>query len=275
MNVQPKPAQQPPPGFGRGLDWLRQGSVLLAAQPLRLLLLGLVLQLLAGVSQAGVLGFVFLLVAPAFGAGMLQAMQLVRAGGRPTLASLFVAFAAPASLGRLVLLGALGIGFAIIAMAMVLSGAAVEFDPALLQRLEAGDASAVTELDPALLQGALLGLGFGMLLAGTLAYYAVPLSWFRGLSVGRAIVQGLAGMVRAWRPLLVLGLMLGLLSLPGAILLAFSLLGGVGQSVFLTLPMLLLVVAFQLLLFATQYVSFVDIFGAPENPPQPLDQLVA
>jgi hypothetical protein len=265
------------PPARQGIEWLRQGLVLLAAQPLRLLALGLILQLLAGFSQVGVLGFLFLLMAPAFGAGMLQAMAQARAGGRPSLASLFVAFTVPAALGRMLLLGGLGLVCAIVIVALVVSGSLSGLDPALLQRLEAGDVTAVESIDPAILQGALLGLGAGMLIGGSLAYYAVPLVWVRDQTAGRAIVQGLAGMLRAWRPLLVMSLLLALLSLPAALLLSTMLLGGMQGSTVLTTVMMLVMVAFQLLLFSTQYVSFVDIFGGPaaNETAAPSDQLVA
>jgi hypothetical protein len=48
-------------------------------------------------------------------------------------------------------------------------------------------------------------------------------------------------------------------------------------STVLTTVMMLVMVAFQLLLFATQYVSFVDIFGGPaaNETAAPSDQLVA
>lgn len=271
------PERRSAPPAIQGLHWLRQGLALLAAQPLRLMVLGLVLQLLAGLSQIGLAGFLFFLIAPAFGAGMLQAMHQVHRGERPSLASLFAAFTAPGALGRMLLVGVLGLACAIVAVAIVLSGALSGLDPALQQRLEAGDAAAVAELDPGVLQGALLGLGAGLLFGGTIAFYAVPLIWFSGAGVGRAIGQGLAGMLRAWKALLVMGLLLGLLSLPGAFLAALTLLGGTEPSGVLTLVMLLVVVAFQLLLFATQYVSFMDLFGAPDGalPPAPLDQLVA
>jgi hypothetical protein len=257
--------------------WLRGSVGLLATQPLRLLVIGLVLQLLAGVSQAGILGLLFLMVMPVLSAGVLQAMRQAAHGERPGLMTLFAGFSVTSALGRLVALGALVVGVAVLAVALGLAGSLSNLDPNLLARLEAGDTNAVAELDPSVLRNALLALAAGMLLGGSLVFYAVPLIWFSGMTLWRAIWQGILGMVREWRALLVLGLLMGVLSFPVALSLAGLLVTGEDTSALLTLVALLVSVVFQLLLFAAQYQSWADIFGAPA-PGKTIvadDQLVA
>jgi len=263
--------------YRQGAVWLSASFSLLAAQPVRLLVIGLLLQLLVGLSQAGFLGLLFMLVLPALSAGVLQAMHLTRQGQRPSLGTLFAAFANPQALGRLVLLGALIVACAVGAVAFGLAGSLATLDPAVLAQLEAGDAEALAQLDPAMLQGAVLALGLGMLVGGSLAFYAVPLIWFSGLGLWRAIADGFLGMIREWRALLVLGVLVGLMSFPIGVLVASHLIAGGEASMLLTLLTLLATVVFQLLLFAAQYLSWADIFGAPpaERQPPAEGQLVA
>lgn len=278
-------ARPPPLPAARGVGWVIGGATLLWRQPLRLLLLGLLLQLIAGVSQIGILGMVFVLLVPAFSAGILQALQMAHAGQKPTALTLFVAFGEPRRLGPLVLLGALMLACALVAAGWSLAGILPQLDAELLGRLEAGDAEALLELDPAILQRTLLGLAAGLLLAAAISYFAVPLVWFAGAPAGQAIGAGLAAMLREWRALLVLGALLGLLSLPVAMLTAMSLtLVAVGGQapLWVSLGTLLVVVVFQMLLFATQYLAFRDLFtGGPDHEPASSpqqageDQLVA
>ena len=265
-------AQNPLP-FGAGTRWVFGGLTLIRRQPLRLMVLGLVLQLIAGFSQIGVLGLLFILAIPAFTAGMLQGVHTVGQGERPSLLALFTAFSEPSRLGRLLLIGAIGLACMILAAAFALAGSVDMLDPALITRIEAGEVEAVAELDPVFIQRVLFGLVLGLLLGGCLSFYAVPLVWFSNQSLGRAIALGLLGMLRQWRALTMMGLVLGVLSIPVAVLTAFVLTAQMAQgsvSPVLSLLMLLTGVAYQLLLFSTQYASYRAIFGGT-----PQVQLVA
>jgi len=79
--------------------------------------------------------------------------------------------------------------------------------------------------------------------------------------------MGLKGLGRNWRPLLVIGFLLGILAVPIVLLFGSfylsALSGGTASSL---LAFLLLIVGpmFQLLLFGTQYLAFRDIFGLDE-----------
>lgn len=258
-----------------------QAFSILREQPLRLLSVGLVFQLLAGLTQAGFIGILVVLALPALTAGVLQAVHESSVGGRPSLLSLFAAFRRPERLPALLVLGAITFGLGVLAVAVLLAGSLSGLDPALVARLEAGDAAAVAELDPGLLQRSLLGLLVGMLLGAALSYFAIPLIWFAGLPVGAAILVGLREMIRQWRALLALGLVLGLVGFPVAmgvgVILSAQMLGQ-GPSPLSSLLLLFMVVLYQLLLLSSQYVSFADCFSsAPDEPGEEdkPDQLVA
>jgi hypothetical protein len=109
-----------------------------------------------------------------------------------------------------------------------------------------------------------------------------PVRRFRDQQIGRSIILGLSALARNWRPLLVVGLMLGLMAVPIALLFGSFYLSalndGSGSSV-LAFLILLLGPLFQLLLFGTQYLAFRDIFGldaTSDTGSKPsTDQLVA
>jgi hypothetical protein len=275
-----RPAEPHP--AARGFAWIGQAITILRARPLPLLVLALLFQLLTPLSQAGIFGILFIVTLPALTAGMLQGLHEAANGGRPSVLVLFSAFAQPARLPPLLLLGAITFGLGVLAVAGLLAGSVGALDPALVARLESGDASAVAELDPALLQRTLFGLLGGMLLGAAVSYFAIPLAWFGGLPAGRAIVLGVRELFRQWRALLALGVVLGALAIPvgvgaGMMLTAQAL--GQPPSAITSVFLLALVVLYQLLLFASQYVSFADCFGAsppgaPEEGERP-DQLVA
>jgi len=265
----------------RGLTWLTHAITLLGRQPLRLMLLGLVLQLLAGLTQAGALGILFVLFVPSLTAGILRAMYLIDGGYSPPLSTLFSAFGAGDRLLRLVLLGGLMLLGGVAAVMLALSGAISAMPPDTLARLEQGDVEALLNVDPAILQRLMLALVAGLLVSGALSYFAIPLIAFMNVSMGQALLTGLAGMLRNWRPFLVLGLMLAVLAVP-VIIVSALVLGlsatGAGPSPLLGVIMLFLAVAYQLLLFATQYTAFRDIFELAQPAARPPDddaQLVA
>jgi hypothetical protein len=268
-------------GPGRGLAWFVEALVLIRRQPARLMLIGLLLQLLMGLSQVGLLAFLLILAIPALSAGMMQVLWIVDHGARPPLGMLFVAFWSGGKLLRLFLLGALMLAGGMLAVTLVLSGSLAVLDPGVMARLEAGDIAALDSLDPALIQRLMLAMLAGLAVSGFVSYFAVPLVWFRDLPLGSAILNGLFGLIRNWRPFLVLGLLFGLLAVPAAIvtgLLFAAAANGSGASPLLSVIVLLVAVAYQLILFGAQYVSFSEVFGTGEPagaPPGDDAQLVA
>jgi hypothetical protein len=261
----------------RGLAWLAGSLALLRMQALRLLLIGLVLQFLTGFSQAGPLGFLFVLAIPALTAGVLQAMHTVAGGQRPQLMMLFSAFSVPARLLRLLVLALVMLAAGMLAAGALLSSSLAALDPEVLARLEQGDMSALKGADPELLRQMLLSLCLGIMASGAIGYFAIPLVWFRGLSASAALLTGLGALLRNVLPLLVLATCMTLLAMPVLALVAMLMSTGAASTV-LTVLVLFLLVTYQLVMFGAQYLSFRELFGTgqPEDEQRPGDdQLLA
>lgn len=265
----------------RGLAWLSGSWGLIKRQPMRLLLISLFFQFLLSFSQTGALGLVVVLCLPVLSAGLLQAFFLVEHGEKPMLAVLFMPFTTKRSIGSLVLLGAVAMVVALLFITLVLAGQMVDIDPDIIVRIEQGDLDALQLIDPQVLETAVLSMALGAAISGMLTYFSVPLIWFRNQKMGSALVMGLKGLGRNWKPLLVIGLMLGLLAVPIVLLFGSFYLSALSEgttSTLLGFLLLLLGPMFQLLLFGSQYLAFRDIFGLDEttaSTQKPEDQLVA
>lgn len=247
-----------------GISWLAQGFALMRAQPSRLLFLAVLLQLVLGLARVPLLGFFVVLAMPALSAGLLQAFRMIAAGQRPTSTVLFAPLAAGPKTGRLLLLGALMVVVGIASVSLLLSGSETLLDPELLTRIEQGDTQALAALDPDVLLRMFSAIAVGVALSGTLSFMAIPLLWFNDWKLGAALISGIRALFVNWRPFTVLGLGLAALLIPMALALAilFQAAGSAGVfSVLLLGLILLLALAFQLLIFATQYCSFRDIYG--------------
>lgn len=280
MNEQFPPPIQKLPAL-RGLAWVSGSWELIKRQPLRLLLISLFFQFFLSFSQMGALGMVVVLCLPVLSAGLLQAFYLVQRGEKPMLAVLFMPFTAKQRTGSLLLLGAVAMAVALIVITLLLAGQVMEIDPEIILRIEQGDLDALQLIDPQVLQSAAFSLIIGASISGTITYLSIPLIWFRMHGVASALITGLKGLFRNWKPLLVLGLFLGLLAIPIALLFSYfylSAVNGGATSTLLGFLLLLIGPMFQLLLFGTQYLAFRDIFGMDEAVApvsRPDDQLVA
>lgn len=266
----------------RGLAWLAGSWALLKREPLRLFFVSLFLQLLLSLSQAQALGVLVVLCLPALSAGMLQAFNVVECGRKPMLAVLFSPFTSRVQAGRLLLLGGLVILVGVLVVSLVLSGSVLQLAPDTVSRIESGDVDAIGKLDPKLIEHTIMAMALGAAITGSITYFAVPLIWFSHRSSGSAVILGLKALGRNWKPLLVLGLAIGALALPLALLFSVSyvsVLNSGAKPSWLALLMLLLGPLFQLLLFGTQYLAFRDIFGLEVRQEDPAngadDQLVA
>ncbi|MDX2415921.1 MAG: BPSS1780 family membrane protein [Xanthomonadales bacterium] len=265
----------------RGLAWVSGSWGLVKRQPFRLLLISLFFQFLLSFSQTGPLGLVVILCLPVLSAGLLHAFFLVEHGDKPMLAVLFKPFTAKKSIGSLLLLGGIAMALALLLVTLVLAGQMVDIDPDIIVRIEQGDLDALQLIDPQVLESAVLAMALGAAISGTITYFSVPLIWFRKLKMGSALIMGLKGLGRNWKPLLVIGLFLGILAVPIALLFGSFYLSALSEgtaSTLLGFLLLLLGPMFQLLLFGTQYLAFRDIFGLDEtNVPanKTNDQLVA
>ena len=247
----------------RGVAWLGLAWTMLRTQALRLLLISLFFQFFLSFAQAGMLGLVVILCLPVLSAGMLHSLHSVDLGKRPILMMLFAGFSNSRSLSKLLLLGAIVMIIGLLVVTLVMSGQVMNLDPDLLARIEQGDLDAIQSIDPQVIKNAMFAMLIGAAISGTLTYFAIPLIWFKDIKVGQAILLGLSAMAKNWRPLLVLGVLLGLIAIPLGLLFGIfyfaALKGGVASSVMAFL-ILLFGPLFQLLVFSTQYVAFRDIF---------------
>ena len=265
----------------RGLAWVSGSWGLVKRQPLRLLLISLFFQFLLSFSQTGALGLVVILCLPVLSAGLLHAFFLVEHGEKPMLAVLFMPFTAKGSIGSLLLLGGVAMALALLIVTLVLAGQMVDIDPDIIVRIEQGDLDALQLIDPQVLESAVLAMALGAAISGTITYFSVPLIWFRKHGMGSALIMGLKALGRNWKPLLVIGLLLGILAVPIVLLFGSFYLSALSEgtaSTLLGFLLLLLGPMFQLLLFGTQYLAFRDIFGLDETivpANKTNDQLVA
>jgi hypothetical protein len=266
----------------RGLAWVSGSWELVRRQPLRLLLVSLFFQFFLSFSQADILGLLVILCLPVLSAGMLHAFFLVGQGEKPMLAVLFLPFTAKDSVSRLLLLGGVVLVLGLLLVSLVLAGQVVDIDPEVISRIEQGDLEALQFIDPKVMESAVLAMAIAAAVSGTITYFSVPLIWFRKQPTGKAVVLGLKALGRNWKPLLVIGCLLGILAVPIAILFAsfyLTVLSEGTASTWLAFLLLLLGPMFQLLLFGTQYLAFRDIFGLDEsvagNGNRKTDQLVA
>ncbi len=265
-----------------GIAWLVQSMALLRAQPGRLLFIAVLLQIMMGLTQVPMVGFLLILSVPALSAGVLQAIRVTAEGGRPAPTLLFSPLLSGSHTGRLLSLGALMFAVGILTASLFLSGSEAVFDPDLLARIERGDLEALSELDQGTLQRMVIAFLIGISVSGTLSYMTIPLIWFHNRRLGAALAGGLRALFANWKPFLVLGLCMAALLVPvvlfAGMLISFAGSTGVLSIILMGLVMILLL-AFQLILFATQYCAFGDIFAleSESTPPAGTDdgQLVA
>ena len=252
----------------RGLAWVSGSWALFKRQPLRLLLVSLFFQFFLSFSQAGALGLLVILCLPVLSAGMLHAFFMVERGEKPILAVLFMPFIARKGVSQLLLLGAVVMVLGLLVVSLVLAGQLVGIDPEILSRFEQGDLDALQHIDPQVMESAVLAMAIGAAISGSITYFSVPLIWFSQQGMGAAVVTGLKAMVRNWRPLLLIGALLGLLAVPVVLLFGsfyLSAMSSGAASTWLAFLLLLLGPMFQILLFGTQYLAFRDIFGLNEG----------
>lgn len=266
MNEQPvQPIRQWP--AARGLGWVSGSWELFRRQPLRLLLISLFFQFFLSFSQVNVLGLLVILCLPVFSAGMLHAFLLVERYEKPSLAVLFLPFTAKNSITRLLLLGGVVMALGLLVVTLILAGQAVDINPEILSRIEQGDLDALQLIDPQMMENTIMAMALAATISGIMTYFSVPLIWFKKMGTGGAVTMGLKALGLNWRPLLVIGILLGFLAVPIALLFVSFYLSALSDgtaSTWVAFLLLLLGPMFQLMLFGTQYMAFKDIFGLDE-----------
>jgi len=247
----------------QGITWLAQGLALIRAQPARLLLLAVLLQLILGLTRVPLLGPIIILAVPALSAGVLQAFWLIDSGKRFAATVLLSPLMAGAKTGRLMGLGVILFGVAIVSVSLMMSGSQELLDPDMLARIEQGDVTALGELDPELVLRFAYAIAVGVGLSATLSYFAIPLLWFRDEKLFASLLNGCKALILNWQPLALLSLGLVLLLIPVALLVVFLFqLASTAEPVSILVASLVMLVAlaFQLVVFGTQFCSFRDIY---------------
>jgi hypothetical protein len=268
--------------FSRGIAWLVQSLTLLRMQSGRLLLIAVFMQVILGLTQLPLIGMLIIISVPALSAGVLEALDVTSRGGRPGLNLLFKPLTSGTHSGRLFLMGLLVFAVGILSISLMLSGSEDLLDPEMVSRIEQGDIDALTELDQGSLGKMVMAFLVGLSISGTLSYFTIPLIWFGNRGLGQALAEGIKALVVHWKPFLTLALGLFLISIPvvvvAGLLIGMAASGGL-VSIIVMACMMILLLAFQMLLFASQYCAFRDIFGIGDRsgPPSKKDdgQLVA
>jgi hypothetical protein len=268
--------------FSRGIAWLVQSMALLRMQAGRLILIAVFMQVILGLTQVPVIGLLIILSVPALSAGVLEAFDVTRRGGIPMLSLLFRPLTSGTHSGRLFLMGALIFAVGVLSISLLLSGNEVLMDPELMSRIEQGDVDAITQLDQEAIGKMILAFLVGISISGTLSYFTIPLMWFGDRKLGRALPEGLKAMIVNWKPfvMLALGLVIVLVPVVAISGILFGLASGKGAlSIVAMAVMMILILAFQMVLFGTQYCAYRDIFGMEEqaaaNEPEDDSQLLA
>lgn len=248
---------------GRGIAWLLQSLQLIRLQASRLLFMAVLMQVLLGLTQVPLLGLLVILAVPALSAGILEAFHVIAQGGRPAVGVLFRPLLSGTHNGRLFAMGALVFIVGVLVMSLMLSGSEDILDPELLARIEQGDLDALAELDQESVGRMALAFLLGISISGTLSYFTVPLIWFQNRKLLPALGEGLKALLLNWKPFLALaaglaGLLIVVGILTGMLFTAAASAGAL--SVLVMAGIMLLLLAFQLLLFGSQYCSFRDVF---------------
>lgn len=255
-----------------GFAWMVQGLALLRREPGRLLLIAVVMQLLLGLTQVPLLGLLFVIAVPGLTAGILEAFRSTERGQRPAPGLLFRPLASGKGGSRLLLLGAIVFAVGMLAVALLLPGSEQMPGEDLMNRIQQGDVEAIAELDPAYLYRLVLAFAVSIAISGTISYFAIPLIWFGRRPVPAALGDGLKALLVNWKPFLALALGLVVVLIPvsviAGLLLALAAAGGLLAVLAMSLIMILALL-YQLLLFATQYCSYREIFGFGEDGPAP------
>lgn len=268
--------------FSRGIAWLVQSLALFRMQAGRLILIAVFMQVILGLTQVPVIGLLIILSVPALSAGVLEAFNLTHRGEAPVLSLLFRPLTSGTHSGRLFLMGALVFAVGVLSISLLLSGNEVLTDPDLMSRIEQGDIDAITQLDQEAVGKMILAFLAGISISGTLSYFTIPLIWFGDRKLAKALPEGLKAMIVNWKPFVMLALGLTIVLVPVVVVsgLLFGLASGKGAlSVIALAVMMIVILAFQMVLFGTQYCAYRDIFGMEEqsvdSEPEDDSQLLA
>jgi hypothetical protein len=261
--------------FSQGLAWLLQSLALIRMQAGRLFLIAIFMQLMLGLTRLPIIGLLAILAVPALTAGILEAFHVTARGGAPRVALLFLPLTRAGRVGKLFGAGAVIFALGVVSVALVLTGMEDMPAPEILTRIEQGDVQAIAELAPGTLARMMMAFLVGISVSGTISYFSIPLIWFGKRRLLAALAEGLRALLVNWKPFVFLAAGLTAVLLPLAvatgILLGLAASGGLMSGVSMAVIMILLL-AFQMLVFGTQYCAYRDIFGVGEEAPPAADE---
>ncbi len=257
---------------GRGYQWLMQGSDLFARQPLRLLLIGLLSQLILGLIQVPVLNILIAVGVPIIFAGVYVAIAAAHRGQAPYFQYFFQPLRKPLMRTRLLLFGLINLGFAVLWVLLVWSDLAALADSGFLESLlNADPAAELPQIDPATF--AVLGRFFiktalYFMLYSFAIWFVVPLIVFSGLAPVNAIKISVIAVLRNWAALTVYGLSLLVIGLAALLLLGLVqlVLGALATSpgisgLLATLVFVPASIFIQMLIYCAKYLAFTEVFS--------------
>lgn len=233
---------------GTGTDWLAQGWHLFTFSPGLWIVLVLVLFLVfVALGFVPIVGFLLgQVIAPALAGGVLLAARDAEARRPLDLGRLFEPLTREGSRGDIVILGLLYLGGYIAAAAASLVLVLLAVGTAAIGGGATLDPAAIDDATAASMgMGALLAVLLWLVLAMAVAalfLYAIPLVALGGATPIDALTRGVHGLLRNWKPLLLLGLIWTVL------------------AILATLPLMLGWLILAPVTYGAWYASYRDIF---------------
>ena len=255
--------------FGRGLRWLPAGAELLFSNPAPLAGVAALWLLVSLIAVVPVIGQGLLAVlTPLLTAGALAACAEVAAGRRPVPTTLFAAWSDPQKRGALLLVGLWGIFGSVIAVSILALWLGAQLEPEQLEAAMASPEMLAAALAETAIGGGLVLAALAMAVVMASMYFAIPLIMFGRAPVMASLLTSIRAVLFNFTAFLGLGvamvLFVGALGL--VMLVLASVLGiALGQfgAMLIQVLFLLMTMFIQMVMAATQYVAFRDVFELP------------
>jgi hypothetical protein len=246
-----------------GWLWLKEGFALFRKQPVELSTLFIsYMFIMIGIGIIPVIGQIApLILVPVFSLAFLSASAQVRNGERVYPKLLFAAFRSPA-IKSLLMLGTLQLVVGMLAL-----GVSVLVDGGVFWKVLSGE----TGMEPAVVAESNMGLA---ILAAALVYlpaamafwYAAPLVAWQKMSVSKAVFYSFFAVRQQFRAFVVYGLAwvaVGVILPTVASLVLALMFNSASLIVMVMMPLSMLL---TVVLYSSFYITYTDVFPAPEQP---------
>jgi hypothetical protein len=264
--------------FGRGLRWLPAGAEILFSRPGAMAGIAALWLLVSLMAVIPVIGQGLLAVlTPLLTAGVLKACADITAGDRPVPTTLFAAWHDPRRRAGLLLIGLWGILGSVIAVSVLAVWLGAQLEAEQLEAAMASPEALASTLAGTAIGGGLILAALVMTVVMASMYFAIPLVMFARAPVMPSLITSIRAVLHNVLAFLGLGIAIVLFVLAlglvmGLLISVLNLaLGGagamLGQVLFLLMTMFI-----QMVMAATQYVAFRDIFELPGERSQGDDE---